>query len=1113
MSDVASPSSHAEDASTALTLQAPDDVGVLQLSFTDASLEHDYVGFMQKEGLLLPAATTFGCTGVTLLFYFRDVSAAAAPQATTERAVLLAIAIISFVVGLVMVFFRARGGRAASPHATEIWWCVSLILWMVANNASFEPRYFVACASKRFRYVVPNVCEHFIEANQVSGVATFVIGCPRSKFVAALGVICVLLMYALRFAVRVFSWRTTDYYFVLQVALIVVFTHVREYTGRKRFLTYKQLQKRLAQTTAAKQQLNSMLRALFPPSVAERLARDEPVADRRVATVIFSDVAGFTSWSAARSAADVVSMLNDMYNRFDRGLSSFGAEKVTTIGDAYWAACNIPTECEEHARHAVAFACYMHECRAASNAARNVALQIRIGVHTGAVVGLVAGHHQLAYQLFGPTCEGATALEELAPVGGTLVSGATRTEMLRGGTSDSRNEELLSADFAPGPLTASGMATYVLQQFNWRPASAVTWLREMKEGSVSSDSRPASEAERATRATRRIIQRSGTTSAAVHRDSITKPINVLSTPSTQEARAAAAGKDDPSMNDSSQIDADEDLYALRATLEKKRHTVRLTFVDDKLESEYETFALSVFPQRATWVVPCVSILSLALLIGVAAGPTPNQPAAVYVLLAAAVLCAPLVVPGRPYVCYAAYWLQHVFLYAAILSSRPCVVSSSTSYLVLFLALSVCVVGTPWFSWVYGVLMNFPLIDVPSITLDGLRAPDQVTSSFTLFIFHGLLFLVSFYRAETQLRAQFIDMKIAQVADQVMLEQRSQIHQLLSRTVPAFVLPELLLVLERRRNEESDTAQLSSGRSATATLQHRRHRNLMLQDTSCIAHAYPWIIVCFASVAAHRFQVKQDVVLDDADSAGVGSNGESKPNDEAPSMPYATLLSASAMVYDDVLAQPAYANDGGCVKIKTIGDVALIVSGLHLRHPESDDASLEASCGPRSGPRSREAALAHNSPAELLALARSSLDLARDLDKAMLAAVGLHAHVGLHTGPVVAGVLGLDRLMYDVFGDTVNHASRVMSAVGDGGSDAGRESPTTKTTAGGSGGVFVSDDFYADYCALVAFEVEKSNGHNRSPSAFGPPMSRKMKGKGACEVRAMLLEGAPTSSSS
>ncbi|MFL6693126.1 MAG: adenylate/guanylate cyclase domain-containing protein, partial [Ramlibacter sp.] len=36
-------------------------------------------------------------------------------------------------------------------------------------------------------------------------------------------------------------------------------------------------------------------------------------------------------------------------------------------------------------------------------------------------------------------------------------------------------------------------------------------------------------------------------------------------------------------------------------------------------------------------------------------------------------------------------------------------------------------------------------------------------------------------------------------------------------------------------------------------------------------------------------------------------------------------------------------------------------------------------------------------------------------------------IGIHVGPAVAGVLGTKRFLYDVWGDTVNVASRVESA--------------------------------------------------------------------------------------
>ena len=86
----------------------------------------------------------------------------------------------------------------------------------------------------------------------------------------------------------------------------------------------------------------------------------------------------------------------------------------------------------------------------------------------------------------------------------------------------------------------------------------------------------------------------------------------------------------------------------------------------------------------------------------------------------------------------------------------------------------------------------------------------------------------------------------------------------------------------------------------------------------------------------------------------------------------------------------------CERIKTIGDAYLAVAGLPEEDPEH--------C------------------AHILTAARQALEYLRERNRT--SDFHWEMRFGIHTGEVVAGIVGTEKYIYDIFGDTVNTAARM-----------------------------------------------------------------------------------------
>ena len=88
---------------------------------------------------------------------------------------------------------------------------------------------------------------------------------------------------------------------------------------------------------------------------------------------------------------------------------------------------------------------------------------------------------------------------------------------------------------------------------------------------------------------------------------------------------------------------------------------------------------------------------------------------------------------------------------------------------------------------------------------------------------------------------------------------------------------------------------------------------------------------------------------------------------------------------------------GLEKIKTIGDTYMVAAGLPHPHPDY-----------------------------LNAIARASLQMVESASKITCAYGRISVRAGFHAGPAIAGAIGLRKRAYDVWGNTVNLASRLTS---------------------------------------------------------------------------------------
>jgi class 3 adenylate cyclase/tetratricopeptide (TPR) repeat protein len=149
--------------------------------------------------------------------------------------------------------------------------------------------------------------------------------------------------------------------------------------------------------------------------------------ERKIVTVLFCDLVGFTALSDRADPEDVRATLRPYHARLAEEIERFGGTVEKFIGDAVMAVYGAPVAHEDDAERAVRSALRILEAMDQLNASGSgLHLAVRIGINTGeAVVTLAGGSPDREGMVAGDVVNTAARLESVAPTGAIVVGEAT----------------------------------------------------------------------------------------------------------------------------------------------------------------------------------------------------------------------------------------------------------------------------------------------------------------------------------------------------------------------------------------------------------------------------------------------------------------------------------------------------------------------------------------------------------------------------------------------------------------------------------------------------------------------------------------------------------------
>ena len=211
----------------------------------------------------------------------------------------------------------------------------------------------------------------------------------------------------------------------------------------------------LGQAAQELSRVDGLLRRYVGPRLAERMQSEPGFAElggrEMEITALFADLAGFTSFSEDRNAADVVHMLNTYWQAVVPAVvDDEGGVIERFAGDAILVVFNALGDQTDHVVRGARAAVAIQEHTETLRGGRQTWPRFRIGINTGlAVVGSVGAGEQRSFAAIGDTTNVAARLQSIASPGEIVIGALTARHLGDRGVAESLGEVALKGKSEP----------------------------------------------------------------------------------------------------------------------------------------------------------------------------------------------------------------------------------------------------------------------------------------------------------------------------------------------------------------------------------------------------------------------------------------------------------------------------------------------------------------------------------------------------------------------------------------------------------------------------------------------------------------------------------------